>query len=212
MTCDIIPNRLFQNNTYFIFMWLLLLFSVPLDRNSTSKVSSGVSSYRMLFDMGFKKEDIELALRATNYNLEEAIELLNQSRSANSIDAWRRHDDHNAGAGNFEHNNFPQRYPGGPQQAMSFQVSTPQTRCRMAVTISICVRMNQANQNIVVHLQNNNPNLLNAIGVSGVSTNPGLNAIGNMQPMQAQKYLNQGAHNASGTGECQLSNIPILRF
>lgn len=64
----------------------------------------------------------------------------------------------------------------------------------------------------MVHLQNNNPNLLNAIGVSGVSTNPGLNAIGNMQPMQAQKYLNQGAHNASGTGECQLSNIPILRF
>lgn len=50
--------------------------------------------------------------------------------------------------------------------------------------------------------QNNNPNLLNAIGVSGVSTNPGLNAIGNMQPMQAQKYLNQGAHNASGTGMC----------
>lgn len=49
-------------------------------------------------------------------------------------------------------------------------------------------------------LQNNNPNLLNAIGVSGVSTNPGLNAIGNMQPMQAQKYLNQGAHNATGTG------------
>lgn len=149
MTCDIIPNRLFQNHTYFIFMWLLLLFSVPLDRNSTSKVSSGVSSYRMLFDMGFKKEDIELALRATNYNLEEAIELLNQSRSANSIDAWRRHDDHNAGAGNFEHNNFPQRYPGGPQQAMSFQVSTPQTRCRMAVTISIILRMNQANQNIM---------------------------------------------------------------
>lgn len=52
-----------------------------------------------------------------------------------------------------------------------------------------------------MHLQNNNPNLLNAIGVSGVSTNPGLNAIGNMQPMQAQKYLNQGAHNATGTGK-----------
>lgn len=92
------------------------------DRNSTSKVSSGVSSYRMLFDMGFKKEEIELALRATNLNLDEAIEILNQSRSANSIDAWRRHDDHNTGASNFDHNNFPQRYPGGPQQAMPFQV------------------------------------------------------------------------------------------
>lgn len=72
--------------------------------------------------MGFKKEEIELALRATNLNLEEAIEILNQSRSANSMDAWRRHDEHNASAGNFEHNNFPQRYPGGPQQAMPFQV------------------------------------------------------------------------------------------
>lgn len=30
--------------------------------------------------------------------------------------------------------------------------------------------------------------------------NPSLNAIGNMQPMQAQKFLNQGAHNASTTG------------
>lgn len=73
--------------------------------------------------MGFKKEEIELALRATNLNLDEAIEILNQSRSANSMDAWRRHDEHNASAGNFEHNNFPQRYPGGPQQAMPFQVS-----------------------------------------------------------------------------------------
>lgn len=71
--------------------------------------------YRMLYDMGFKKEEIEVALRATNLNLEDAIEILNQSRSANSMDAWRRHDEHNTGAGNFDHNNFPQRYPAGPQ-------------------------------------------------------------------------------------------------
>lgn len=71
--------------------------------------------YRMLFDMGFKKEEIEVALRAANLNLEDAIEILNQSRSANSMDAWRRHDEHNTGAGNFDHNNFPQRYPAGPQ-------------------------------------------------------------------------------------------------
>lgn len=71
--------------------------------------------YRMLFDMGFKKEEIEVALRATNLNLDDSIEILNQSRSANSMDAWRRHDEHNTGAGNFDHNNFPQRYPAGPQ-------------------------------------------------------------------------------------------------
>lgn len=27
---------------------------------------------------------------------------------------------HNTTAGNFDHNNFPQRYPTGPQQAMPF--------------------------------------------------------------------------------------------
>lgn len=46
----------------------------------------------MLFDMGFKKEEIEIALRASSLNLEEAIEILNQSRSSN-MDGWRRHDD-----------------------------------------------------------------------------------------------------------------------
>lgn len=48
--------------------------------------------YRMLFDMGFKKEEIEIALRASSLNMEEAIEILNQSRSSN-MDGWRRHDD-----------------------------------------------------------------------------------------------------------------------
>lgn len=157
--------------------------------------------------MGFKKEEIELALRATNLNLDEAIEILNNSRSANSIDAWRRHDEHNAGAGNFDHNNFPQRYPGGPQQAMPFQVSI----------LRNCVeyfsqRIINDSCSILICLQNNNPNLLNAIGVGGVSTNPGLNAIGNMQPMQAQKYLNQGAHNASGTGKYQPKTHQPLCF
>lgn len=124
--------------------------------------------YRMAFDMGFKKEEIELALRATNLNMDEAIELLNQSRSANNIDVWRRHDEHGSGAGgNFDHSNYPQRYPTGVQQTMPFP-------------------------------PNNNPNLINNIGVTGANTNPCLAALGNMQPMQAQKYLNQSAHNASG--------------
>lgn len=78
----------------------------------------------MLCEMGFKKEEIELALRTGNINLDEAIDILNQSRSANLNDAWRRHDDHNPSAGSFDHNNFSQRYPGGPQQVMPFQVSS----------------------------------------------------------------------------------------
>lgn len=90
--------------------------------------------FRVLLDMGFKKTDIELALRATDLNMEEAIEILNQSRSTNNIDAWRRHDDHNAGGGNFDHNNFPQRFPTGPQ-AMPFPPVRIVFFCRVYVKL-----------------------------------------------------------------------------
>lgn len=43
--------------------------------------------------------------------------------------------------------------------------------------------------------------MLNNIGGGGGGgVNPSLAAIGNMQPLQAQKYLNQGAHNLGGGG------------
>lgn len=149
--------------------------------------------YRMLFDMGFKKEEIEVALRATNLNLEDAIEILNQSRSANSMDAWRRHDEHNTGAGNFDHNNFPQRYPAGPQMPFPpVRIHRKLNEEQKKKTNSKCVFFS-----FPIAEQNNNPNLLNSIGVSGANSNPCLNAIGNMQPMQ-QKFMSQGAHNASG--------------
>lgn len=135
--------------------------------NPAPEIIRNSKPYRMAFEMGFKKEDIELALRATNLNMEEALELLNQSRSASGMDAWRRHDDHNA-ATNFDHNNFPQRYPTSVQPGMPFP-------------------------------PNNNPNLINNIGgVSGANANPCLTGIGNMQPLHAQKYMNQGAHNSGG--------------
>ena len=67
------------------------------------------------------KDDIELALRATNMNMDEAAEMLNQQQQRNSaggLDSWppRRHDDHPQGGG-FDHpgSAFPNRYPGGPQ-------------------------------------------------------------------------------------------------
>lgn len=91
-----------MENSFFLFF-----LALEIIRNS--------KQYRILFEMGFKKEEIEIALRAANLNLEEAVEILNQSRSANNMDGWRRHDEHNTGAGNFDHNNFPQRYPAGPQ-------------------------------------------------------------------------------------------------
>lgn len=72
--------------------------------------------YRVLFEMGFKKEDIELALHATTLNLEEAIEILNQSRGNNTMENWRRHEDQH----NFEHGNFAQRYPTAQQPSLAF--------------------------------------------------------------------------------------------
>lgn len=67
-----------------------------------------------------QKEDVESALRTSNMNLEDAIELLNQGRL--NVETWRRHEDHSPfdlpsshpGAG------FPgQRFNPVPQQ-MSF--------------------------------------------------------------------------------------------
>lgn len=46
--------------------------------------------YRMLCDMGFKKEDVETVLRISNMNLEESIEMLQRTGSCD----WRRTDDH----------------------------------------------------------------------------------------------------------------------
>ncbi|XP_023248225.1 protein Gawky isoform X7 [Copidosoma floridanum] len=45
--------------------------------------------FRNLCDMGFKKEDVEMALRNREMNREEAQELLSQLRP---VDQWRRHD------------------------------------------------------------------------------------------------------------------------
>lgn len=47
----------------------------------------------MLIDMGYKKDDVEIALRATNMNLEEAIDILQSQSRTNNMDGWRRNDD-----------------------------------------------------------------------------------------------------------------------
>jgi hypothetical protein len=55
-------------------------------------------------NMGYKKDDIENALRATNMNMEDAIELLNSMR-----DGYRRSDEHN-----FDLGGSGGPHPGGP--------------------------------------------------------------------------------------------------
>ncbi|XP_050502788.1 protein Gawky isoform X1 [Diabrotica virgifera virgifera] len=74
--------------------------------------------FRMLVDMGHKKEDVENALRLRAMNVEEALDLLSPMRNNRANDGWNtRHDDH------YEHPPFCQRGfstgPGG--QLTGFQ-------------------------------------------------------------------------------------------
>lgn len=97
----------------------------------SSELIRNSKQYRLLVDMGYKKEDVELTLRATNLNVDEAHELLSsrQSVTGGSLDSWRRSDDppfvvgSGGGTGGaFDHSNaFAGRFPGtGPQPAMQF--------------------------------------------------------------------------------------------
>ncbi|XP_056642244.1 protein Gawky isoform X1 [Diorhabda sublineata] len=71
--------------------------------------------FRMLVDMGHKKEDVENALRMRSMNLEEALDLLSPMRNNRGNDGWNaRHDDH------YEHPPFAcQRFPTGPGGQLS---------------------------------------------------------------------------------------------
>ncbi|XP_015596287.1 trinucleotide repeat-containing gene 6C protein isoform X2 [Cephus cinctus] len=57
----------------------------------TKEVIWNSREFRYLCDLGYKKEDVEVALRSREMNRDEAQELLNQLRP---VDQWRRHDAH----------------------------------------------------------------------------------------------------------------------
>ncbi|XP_059609723.1 protein Gawky isoform X2 [Phlebotomus argentipes] len=87
---------------------------------TTSKISTAQvdlmrnsKQLRILQEMGFKKEEAEVALRVTNMNVDEALEMLNQQRGA--VEPWRRHDEH---SGSFDPT-FPGRFPTN-QATMQF--------------------------------------------------------------------------------------------
>ena len=69
-----------------------------------------------------QKDDAENALRASNMNLEDALEYLNATRAGatiNNMDGWRRHD---IDASPFDHTTH-QPYPShrfNPQQPLPF--------------------------------------------------------------------------------------------
>ncbi|KAG5681488.1 hypothetical protein PVAND_010918 [Polypedilum vanderplanki] len=77
--------------------------------NTSSEIIRSSKQFRILIESGFKKDEAELALRTTNMNVEEAIELLQQQQRNANIEPWH----HNANPGGFDHSPFPgNRYPG----------------------------------------------------------------------------------------------------
>lgn len=79
--------------------------------NTSSEIIRSSKQFRILIESGFKKDDAELALRNTNMNLEEAMDLLQQQQRNSGIEPW-----HQPTPGGFDHSPFPgNRYPPGPQ-------------------------------------------------------------------------------------------------
>ncbi|XP_065081266.1 protein Gawky-like [Ochlerotatus camptorhynchus] len=81
----------------------------PPNKHNPQDIIRSSKQFRILYEMGFKKEDIEQALRTSNMSLEEAMEMLQRNNSNNMPD-WRRHDDH---PGGFEPPFSGGRFPGG---------------------------------------------------------------------------------------------------
>ncbi|XP_013169228.1 PREDICTED: protein Gawky [Papilio xuthus] len=69
--------------------------STPLGKQIPKEVVWNSKQFRYLVDLGYKKEEVEAALRSRDMNTEEALELLTAARS----ESWRR-DDH------FHHTSF----------------------------------------------------------------------------------------------------------
>ena len=80
-----------------------------LGMNNPNKMNQGdfirnSKQFRMLLEKGFKKEEIELALRATNMNLDDSFEMLRSNASSMMGGGWR--DDHNNGGQRNLNSNF----------------------------------------------------------------------------------------------------------
>lgn len=86
------------------------------------KVILFITNIRFRCYLLLQKDDVENALRASNMNLEDALEYLNATRTAatvNNMDGWRRHD---IDASPFDHTTN-QPYPShrfNPQQQLPF--------------------------------------------------------------------------------------------
>lgn len=92
--------------------WSHKLSVGPGKQQFTKEMVWNSKQFRCLVDMGFKKEEVENALRLRDMNYEEALDILSPMRNP---DSWRRnHEDH------YDHQQFPQRFPSGPTGQMPF--------------------------------------------------------------------------------------------
>lgn len=88
--------------------------------NASSEIIRSSKQFRILVESGFKKDDAEIALRSTNMNIDEAMDLLQQQRNNSGLEPWH----HSAAGSAFDHSPFPgNRYPG--PQPMPFPPNNP---------------------------------------------------------------------------------------
>ncbi|XP_062546138.1 protein Gawky-like isoform X2 [Armigeres subalbatus] len=85
----------------------------PPNKMNPLEIIRSSKHYRMLCEMGFKKDEVETVLRICNMNLEESIEMLQRNGSSGD---WRRQDDHGPGFGG----QFGDRFSSGGNTAMPF--------------------------------------------------------------------------------------------
>ncbi|XP_062546140.1 protein Gawky-like isoform X1 [Armigeres subalbatus] len=89
----------------------------PPNKLSQADFIRNSKQYRMLCENGFKKEDVECALRNTNMNFDESLDMLQRHCAASGLGDWRRPDDH-SGSG-FD-TPFANRFPTGHGSGMPF--------------------------------------------------------------------------------------------
>ncbi|XP_071444399.1 protein Gawky isoform X1 [Hetaerina americana] len=131
--------------------------------------------FRILSEIGYKKEDVEIALRTTNMNLEDAHDLLNSGRL--NLDAWRRHEDHSP---------FDLATASHPNAAVAAV-----TAAAAAAGVFPGQRFNPVTQQMPYAPPGpgvgNAPSLLNNLN----NANPSLASINNISPAMVQKILSQ---------------------
>lgn len=83
-------------------------WSQPKLGNNSAEIIRNCKAFRMLVENGYKKEDVEIALRTTNMNVDEANELLQQQHRNNPGNDWH-------GGSGFDHSPFPGNRFAAPQ-------------------------------------------------------------------------------------------------